>query len=161
MAMTVTRVILDTDINTDCGDAGALAVLHALASEGKAEILGMGVCVSNPDTPYVVQAINEYYGRADIPIGQYQNGPEIEPTGHAFVAPVRAMAKKQSASFPSTTTLYRKLLSEQEDSSVSFAAIGFMNALHQLLLSEPDEYSKLGGLELVQKKVKQLVVMGG
>jgi inosine-uridine nucleoside N-ribohydrolase len=124
------KIILDTDINTDCGDAGALAVLHALASEGKADILGIGVCVSNPDVPYAVQAINEYYGRGDLPIGQYQNGPEIEATGHAFVAPLRAMAKKKVASFPSTTSLYRKLLSEQEDSSVTFAAIGFMNTLH-------------------------------
>jgi inosine-uridine nucleoside N-ribohydrolase len=157
----IPRIILDTDINTDCGDAGAMAVLHALAGEGKAKILGIGVCVSNPDVPYVVQAINEYYGRGDIPIGQYQNGPEIEPTGHAFVAPVRAMAKNQRVNFPDTTTLYRKLLSDEEDSSVTFAAIGFMNTLHQLLLSEPDEVSKLSGLELVAQKVKQLVVMGG
>lgn len=157
----VPNIILDTDINTDCGDAGAMALLHAFADAGEAEILGMGVCVSNPAVPYAVQAINEYYGRANIPIAQYQNGPEIESTGHAFVAPLRAMAKKQTPSFSSTTKRYRQLLANQPDNSVTFAAIGFMNTLHQLLLSESDEYSKLSGLELVQTKVKKLVVMGG
>lgn len=154
-------IILDTDINTDCGDAGALALLHAFADSDEAKILGIGVCVSNPDVPHAVQAINEYYGRADISIAQYQNGPEIEKTGHAFVAPLRAMAKKQTENFPSTTRLYRELLAKQPDNSVTFAAIGFMNTLHQLLLSEPDEYSTLNGLGLVRTKVKQLVVMGG
>jgi inosine-uridine nucleoside N-ribohydrolase len=159
--MDTSKIILDTDINTDCGDAGAMALLHAFADAGEAEILGIGVCVSNPDVPHAVQAINEYYGRAAIPIAQYQHGPEIEKTGHAFVAPLRAMAKKQAASFASTTKLYRKVLSEAADSSVTFAAIGFMNTLHQLLLSEGDEYSDLSGDKLIQAKVRKLVVMGG
>jgi pyrimidine-specific ribonucleoside hydrolase len=132
-----------------------LALLHAFADLSEAEILGTGVCVSNPDVPYAVQAINEYYGRANIPIGQYQNGPEIERTGHAFVAPLRAMAKKQAISFPSTTTLYRQLLAKQPDNSLTFAAIGFMNTLHQLLLSKADEDLELSGLELIQTKVKK------
>jgi purine nucleosidase len=74
---------------------------------------------------------------------------------------LRAIAKKQVASFPSTTKLYRQLLANQPDNSVTFAAIGFMNTLHQLLLSEPDECSEVNGLELIRTKVKQLVVMGG
>ncbi|MGL4609453.1 MAG: hypothetical protein ACRCYY_07175 [Trueperaceae bacterium] len=52
------NLILDTDINTDFGDAGALALLHELANKGEVNILGLGVCVSNPDAPYAIQAIN-------------------------------------------------------------------------------------------------------
>ena len=35
------KIILDTDLGTDCDDAGAIAMLINMASEGKAEILGM------------------------------------------------------------------------------------------------------------------------
>ena len=37
------RVILDTDLSSDVDDVGAVAVLHALADAGEAEILGMGI----------------------------------------------------------------------------------------------------------------------
>jgi len=33
------KVIFDTDMDTDCDDAGALAILHALADNGEVEIL--------------------------------------------------------------------------------------------------------------------------
>lgn len=51
-------IILDTDMDTDCDDVGALAMLHALADNGEAEILGI-VC----DAPTVwgapcIEAIN-------------------------------------------------------------------------------------------------------
>ena len=39
-------LILDTDIDTDCDDAGALAVLHALQSRRQATILGVICSVS-------------------------------------------------------------------------------------------------------------------
>jgi hypothetical protein len=35
------RIIFDTDIGSDCDDAGALAVLHKLADKGEAKILGV------------------------------------------------------------------------------------------------------------------------
>ena len=35
------KVIFDTDMANDCDDAGALAVLHALADLGEAEILAI------------------------------------------------------------------------------------------------------------------------
>lgn len=31
------KIIYDTDMDTDCGDAGALAILHALADRGEAD----------------------------------------------------------------------------------------------------------------------------
>ena len=38
------RVIFDTDPGGDVDDAGALAVLHALADRGEVKILAIGVC---------------------------------------------------------------------------------------------------------------------
>ncbi len=64
------RILFDTDMGSDCDDAGALAILHVYADRGLAEILG---CIySSGQVPYgagVVQAINIYYGRPKIPIG--------------------------------------------------------------------------------------------
>ena len=33
-------IILDTDMGSDCDDAGAMALLHHYAAEGKVDILG-------------------------------------------------------------------------------------------------------------------------
>jgi len=57
--------------------------------------------------------------------------------------------------------LYRKILSEQFDSSVVIITTGFMTNLAALIISESDDYSALNGLELVNQKVKRWVCMGG
>jgi len=156
-------ILLDTDLNTDCGDAGAIALLHALADAGEAEIVGIGVSVSNPDTPYALLAANQFYGRAELPIGQYQGEPPIElHDGHPFV---RAMRDKCTAPMPQplpdTTELYRRVLATHPDQSVTMVAIGFHNTLQRLMDSSPDGISPLNGMDLIRAKVKKLVVMGG
>ena len=156
------RVLLDTDCNTDCGDVGALAVLHALADLGEVDILGVGICVSNPDVPGAVAAINAYYGRSGIPVGRYVGDPPVEPTGHAFVAAVRDLCPDALKAPPlDTTRLYRSILRHQPDASVTVVAIGFMNTVRQLLESSADDSSPLSGRDLVRAKVGKLVVMGG
>jgi len=60
------RVIFDTDMMTDCDDAGALAVLHVLADRGECEILATVVSVANPWAAACTDAINTYYGRDDL-----------------------------------------------------------------------------------------------
>jgi inosine-uridine nucleoside N-ribohydrolase len=157
------RILLDTDLNTDCGDAGAIALLHALADLGEADIIGIGVSVSNPDSPRALAAINRYYGRTDLPIGQYQGQPPIElHDGHPFVGAMSQMFTEIPAGgWPDTTALYRRALAAQPDQSVTVVAIGFHNTLQLLLDSPPDDISPLPGIDLVRARVKQLVVMGG
>lgn len=45
------RIIFDTDIQGDADDVGSVALLHALADRGEAEILAMGVSCKNPWSP--------------------------------------------------------------------------------------------------------------
>ena len=59
----VPRIIFDTDMDTDCDDAGAMAVLHALADRGECTILATVVSVRHPGALPTVAAINAYYGR--------------------------------------------------------------------------------------------------
>ncbi len=173
-------IILDTDIDTDCDDAGALAMLHALANNGEAQVLGV---VCNAPTPWgtpCIQAINHYYGRPEIPVGAIpMGGYETNSRYELYRRHLQLMAQGQvyepyneviAREFPPGTTqsdkvwdgvaLYRKLLSEQPDGSVVVAAIGFLTVLESLLGSAPDNYSPLDGRELVKAKVKMLVTMG-
>jgi inosine-uridine nucleoside N-ribohydrolase len=57
--------------------------------------------------------------------------------------------------------LYRKLLSEQEDKSVTIVTVGPLKNIMDLIQSEPDKYSDLSGQELIASKVKEFVIMGG
>ena len=63
------KVIFDTDMYTDFDDVGALACLHALADEGKCEILATVSSTRGTPSVGVCQAINAWYGRGDIPVG--------------------------------------------------------------------------------------------
>ncbi len=54
---------------TDCDDAAALGILHKLADAGEAEILATMVTSSYPMSGPVVDAINTYYSRPEVPIG--------------------------------------------------------------------------------------------
>src|ERR1035437_801616 len=66
-------IIFDTDMGSDVDDAGALAVLHKLVDHGEAEIAG--VIFSSGKNKYgigVCDAINTWYGRGNLPLGQYK-----------------------------------------------------------------------------------------
>ena len=161
------KIIFDTDMGSDCDDAGALALLHAYADMGQAEILG---CIySSGKVPYgagIVQSINIRYGRRDIPIGathENQVGDSIDKMSAEKLA-------KDTAAFHNTiihnrdameqTRLTRKLLAEQENKSVTYLTVGHTKGLYDLLTSKPDDISPLTGAELVKKKIKRWVALG-
>jgi len=164
------RVIFDTDLGYDADDAGALAVLHALADEGEAEILATVTVVGDPQSAGALDVINTYYGRPDIPVGAY-GGKRwedahpywIEPdTGYleALVDEYESDVKNRDQAQEAVAT-YRKVLAAEDDGSVTVVTVGFLQNLADLLRSPPDRYSPLGGRELVARKVDKLVVMGG
>ena len=71
-------VIYETDFTFDVDDVGALAVLHALADNGEAEILAVSYNEVQSRAADAIDAINTWYGRGDIPIGLYDK-PLTEP----------------------------------------------------------------------------------
>jgi len=148
-------IIFDTDMDTDCDDAGALAVLHVLADRGECEILGTMVSVAHPWSAPAVAAINAYYGRPNLPVGQVKGGGVNEPSRFAkqiaeeFPHPI-----KSANDAPDALPLYRALLEKQPDGSVVIVTVGYLRNLKNLLESP-------GGPELVKRKVKTYVCMGG
>lgn len=161
------KIIFDTDMGSDCDDVGALTLLHSYADMGKAEILG---CVySSGKVPYgagIVQGINIYRGRPDIPVGAAHDTTVGDPEDKMTAGKLA----RDTAAFKNTiiynkdavnqTALNRRLLVGQKDNSVVYVTIGHTKGLYDLLLSGPDEISGLSGRELIQKKVKRWVALG-
>jgi inosine-uridine nucleoside N-ribohydrolase len=161
------KVIFDTDMGSDCDDAGALALLHAYADMGLAEILG---CIySSGAVPYgagVVEAINIYYGRPDIPVGAYHGEDVGDPvdkmTAEKLARDTAAFKNKiiHNTDAEEQTRVNRRLLAFQDDNSVTYITVGHTKGIYDLLVSGPDDISPLTGEELISRKVKRWVALG-
>lgn len=159
-------LILDTDIGPDYDDAGAMACMYALESEGKCRVLGVNSSNLSLHTLPNIEIINHYYNRSDLPVGRVTGEGVNEKGWHKqswseYIATKYAPTTLTPANVPDAVWLYRKLLSESPDHSVTICTIGFLTNLSKLLESVGDEHSPLHGKELVTLKVKKLVVMGG
>jgi len=156
------KLILDTDLGSDCDDCGALSVIHNLQNSGKCELLGVMCNIANEYSPIAVRSINEWFKRGNIPIGQtsgelFRN----EPRNQIYTKTLACEYLKShpKPEFEDAVSLYRKILAENQD--VTVVSIGFLNNLADLLKSSPDSISPLCGEELVRKSVSKIYIMGG
>ena len=156
------RLIFDTDIQGDADDVGTVAVLHALADLGEAEILATGVSSKNPWSPLCLSALNTYFGRGDIPLGVLKGPGSSKRSRYAQqIAEEFPRRLKSLDDAPDAAMLYRRVLAAQENNSVVIVSVGFLTNLRNLLMTKPDDVSPLDGRELVAEKVKAWVCMGG
>ena len=153
----VPAVIFDTDMGSDCDDAGALAILHALADAGELRILG--VVFSSGKNRYGVgtcDAINTYCGRGDIPLGQYR-GTDVGDPQDSYTKQIAMDTKRFGHDTvneaPDLVTVYLSLLQSQPDHSVTICTVGHPHGLVHLL-RDPE------GEKLVRAKVDRWVAMG-
>ena len=146
------RIILETDMTFDVDDVGALAVLHALADDGRARILAVNYNEVHESGAAAIDAINAWYGRGDVPVGVYR-GELSDPDTSRYLGHVAAFPHRLTAdNAPDALDVYRRVLTDQPDASVTIVSVGFLNNLADLLRAEAD---------LVASKVEKLVVMGG
>ena len=160
-----TKIIFDTDMDTDCDDAGALAILHALADNGEVEILATIVSTHYPYSAPCVEAINRYYGRPDILIGAPKStwtdtGSRGSVYAHQISTEYETTLNTNDDA-PDAVTVYRQILAAQESNSVVILSVGYLTNLRDLLESVPDSISPLSGVELVRQKVSFWVCTGG
>jgi hypothetical protein len=155
-------IILDTDMESDVDDVGALAMLHALADFGETEILGVIVCAKNPWSLLCADRINTYFNRPDIPLGQLKGpGVDRESLYARQIAEEFPGTLQSSEDAPDAISQYRRILASQPDNSVIILSIGYLTNLRDLVLSGPDRISDLSGRDLVEQKVRLWVCMGG
>jgi inosine-uridine nucleoside N-ribohydrolase len=161
------RVIVDTDMLTDCDDAGALAVLHALADLGEVAILGIVLNGIDAHGKHgaVVSAIDTYYHRGDLPIGVSKRPAATTPRkASSYSQEVFAEFPHDGlldAQRPDAVAVYRRLLAAAPDHRVTIVSIGFLTNLDDLLRSGADALDARDGMALVRAKVAGLSVMGG
>ena len=158
-----TRVIVDTDIEGDVDDVGALAEVNHMVDLGQANLLAVTVDTSAPWGPQAVDAIDTYYGH-DVPIGQLQGAsfdPVDSPANYTEALAEEFPRARSGVAVEEAVSLLRRTLAAQPNGSVVIVGIGFLGNLSALLQSGPDAYSPLSGSALVAQKVGRLALMGG
>ncbi len=160
------KIIFDTDIGGDCDDAGALALLHGLCDAGEAELLAVTGCYATPYLAGCIDAINTHYGRR-LPVGILHDRFVPRDITDGYNGYDRSVAEHFPHHYPDwrevpdSVALIRSLLARSADGEVTLAATGPLTTLARLVESGPDDSSDLGGADLILRKVKRTVVMGG
>ena len=163
------KMIFDTDMGNDIDDAMALAMLHQLQRRGAIDLLAVTSTKDHPLSAAYIDALNTYYGYPDIPIGAVREGATPEEGRYSAVAnrndeqgnPLYPHDLKSGEDAPNAVALIRKTLAAQDDNSVVLVQVGFFTNFARLLESKPDEHSDLSGPDLIEAKVKELVIMAG
>ncbi|KAI0446106.1 inosine/uridine-preferring nucleoside hydrolase [Xylaria telfairii] len=164
------NLIIDTDLFSDVDDAGALLLA---ATSPQVNLLAVNVNYPSTFSALTASAILAHYGLPTVPIGirrpitnatffdswSYEAGEYASKIAYHFSGGSLRWGHAEEAWDP--VALYRKVLAEAEDDSVTIASIGSLENLSGLLNSTADSYSDLSGLGLVARKVSELVVMGG
>ena len=165
------RIIYDCDMGSSTDDLFALMMLYRYMDMKRCTLLGVVVDRMNRANADAVDVMNNYYGYPDIPIGLEQFGvksPRVFIPYHNMAyarstegVPLFKRTVGDQGEYMDGYKLYRKLLAEQPDKSVTVVSVGFVTCLSRLLQSGPDEFSPLNGVDLVQRKVKSIYLMGG
>lgn len=157
-------IILDTDIGPDYDDVGAMALLHAMADNGECRILATIASNQTPRIVATLDVINTYFGRPDMPVGVPKGAGVNLPAAQGWDSVITAKYPhnlKTNAQAADAVALYRQILAQQPDQSVTIATIGFLTNMADLWQSKADRFSPLAGRELIRRKVKRLVCMAG
>lgn len=166
------KVIFETDMGNDVDDALALDMLYKYVDTGAVDLLGIMSNKESVYSPEFIDIMNTWYGYPKIPIGIIHNGPDCENDATNYAKAVSLLQNekgeklfkrsfKNHEQLPEAHILYRKILSEQPDNSVTIISVGFSTNLARLLETPADDISPLTGKELVSKKVTLLSTMAG
>ena len=170
-------IIFDTDMDTDCDDAGAFVMLLEAHLCNKVQLLGVVTDSMSSNAAPCCEMIAKYYG-VTVPVGTtfshyfetvndkerfadyIKHSENCLSRGRSYSYFFTKETNKNDSDYPSATSVYRKLLAEAEDNSVTVLCVGMLTAVACALSSPPDDVSPLNGVELFKKKVKQIITMG-
>jgi hypothetical protein len=156
-------VIIDTDLSRWWDDASTIGLANVLHQRGKVRILGVVSDVQNPMAVAAIDAINTAYGHGRLAVGAVaHSNADAFPHGYTDELARRLPHSiKDSDDVPGAVSLYRRMMAEQPDHSVTIVSVGGYTNLAGLLRSKHGQGSPLNGRSLVAKKVKRLVIMDG
>ncbi len=156
-----TKIIFDTDLGDDADDLGALVMLHHFIDRGECELLGiMSWSVEEYAVP-AIDAVNRFYGHPEIPVGARSDGTFYADWNYSKSISDRFPHKLDHGNVADAVVLYRELLAGSPDSSVVIVTVGPLKNIENLLRSVSDSISDLTGRDLIERKVREFVIMGG
>ena len=156
-----TKIIFDTDFGGDADDLGALVMLHHFIDRGECDLLGIMCWSAEQYAVSAIDAVNRFYGHPDIPVGARRDGVFFTDWNYSKPISDRFPHKLDHDNVPDALALYREILAGSPDSSVVIVTVGPLKNIENLLRSGRDSISGLTGRELIKRKVKEFVIMGG
>jgi hypothetical protein len=150
------RVIFDTDMDSDCDDPAALAMLHALADRGECVILATIASSRTEGSAACIDAINAYYRRPDLPIGAPTGNAVNQKSKYATTIAREFKSRMLDGNKPleDAVEVYLRVLRAEPDGGVVIITVGDLTNLANLL-------RHADGPDLVKRKVKNWFCMGG
>ncbi len=155
------KIILDTDFGGDADDLGALVMLHNFIDKGECDLLAVMNWSNEEFAVAGIDAVNRFYKHPDIPVGTRKDSIKHQEWTYGKAIADNFYHELNNKTAEDATTLYRKILSRSKDSSITIVTIGPLKNIENLIRSKPDSISKLTGKQLIKKKVKEFVIMGG
>lgn len=155
------RLIFDTDLGGDADDLGALVMLHHFIDRNECELLGIMCWSTEQYAISAIDAVNRFYNHPEIPVGIRKGETYYEPWCYSKSIADKLPHQLTHESVPDATELYREVLAQSDDHSVVIVTVGPLMNIQNLIKSVPDDISDLSGKELIDKKVREFVMMGG
>ncbi|MBN2698417.1 MAG: nucleoside hydrolase [Bacteroidales bacterium] len=156
-----TKIIFDTDFGGDADDLGALCMLHNFMDKGECELLGIMCWSTERYAVSAIDAVNRFYNHPYIPIGTRKGDIYFESWSYSKPVTDSFYHELNYENVLDATLLYRQLLSRNADTSITIVTVGPLKNIENLIKSDSDTISHLNGKELITKKVKEFVIMGG
>lgn len=174
------NLILDTDAGPDVDDLIAHGFVHGLVNEGEVNLLATICSISHDKSPGMLDAVNTWHGRGDIPVGTFKGnvsggdfdggplfpngGGNGESDGDDWSGPIYDNYDRTTyglaSAVPDAVDVYRQALADAADGSVTIVTIGMLTTASRLLDSPGDGIDARTGSQLIADKVEKLVVMG-
>ncbi len=148
------HIIFDTDLGNDVDDAIALVMLHRYIDLGLTDVLAEGLSKEGAGPVACMDIFNRWYGHPDIPFGTVRDGADCEADAVNYARAVAEIYPSEASDSASVEAhlLYRDILENQPDGSVTLIAVGFSTNIARLLKLDKD---------LMTRKVRQIVLMAG
>jgi hypothetical protein len=150
------RIIIDTDLSLWWDDVTAIGIANVLQEQGKVNVLGIVSDVRNPVAVAAIDAIDTAYAHPATPLGAVAHS-DANTAQHGYsdlLARRLPHSVRNSDDVPEAVALYRRLLADQPDGSITIVSIGGYTNLAGLIATG-------AGRTLVTEKVKRLVIMDG
>ena len=150
-------IIFDTDMDTDCDDAGALMMLIKAHISGDISLKGIiADSVCEYAAPFCKKML-DYYD-LNIPVGEIYGRIEVTDRFSDYLKHQRACSgsaynralSERTEKFEDSTELYRSLLEESADGGVTVLCVGMLTAVREVIKRYP---------LLFKKKVSRVVIM--